>query len=131
MNNPYTGDMPIDIEGERLTLAFDYRALARVRAELGATGQAKALAGDVDLLPRLIAAGLQRHHPEWTEARVAEASPPIVPTVRAAEAALLAAYYGPDGEPDEENPRRPPETPLRRLWRRLTGRAWRRPNSGA
>lgn len=127
--NPYTGDVPIAVGDKALTLAFDYRALSRVRAELGADGQARALAGDVDLLPKLLAAGLARHHPDWTAERIAEVSPPIVPTTKAIEEALLAAYYGPDGPPPE-NPPPPPGTLWRRLWRRLTGRGSPHPSSG-
>lgn len=122
--NPYTGDTPVDVGGQRLTLAFDWRALAQVRSEIGIEGQAQALAGNLEFLPRLISIGLMRHHPNWTAEMVAEASPPLMPTIKAAENALSAAWFGPDGAPDEssdENPPQPPQTLFGRVWRRLIG----------
>lgn len=123
--NPYTGHAPISIGGQRMTLAFDWSALARIRAELGADGQGRALSGDLPALAALVAIGLARHHPDWDAETVAAASPPINPTIEAVQAALVSAYFGPAGmpkEPEPENPPVPSETRLNRLWRRLTGR---------
>ncbi|NFV79995.1 hypothetical protein [Magnetospirillum aberrantis] len=123
--NPYTGDTPVSIGGRRLTLAFDWLAISAVRTDLGADGQAAALAGDLYKLASLIAIGLRRHHPDWTGDMVVAASPPVVPTIKAVEAALAAAWFGPDGmpkEPAKENPPEPLRTRCARLWQRLTGR---------
>ncbi|OAN53896.1 hypothetical protein A6A04_13470 [Paramagnetospirillum marisnigri] len=123
--NPYTGDAPITVDGQRLTLCFDWAALARIRSELGAEGQAMALSGDLAALADMVAIGLSRHHPDWDDQRVFAASPPVNPSVDAVQAALVAAYFGPQGapkEPEPANPPMPPQTRLSRLWRRLTGR---------
>lgn len=122
--NPYTGDMPIEIGGERLTLCFTWDALARVRAELGAEGQTKAFTGEIEPLCTLVSIGLASHHPEWTPERVRKGSPPVLPTVEAVQMALTAAYFGNEGVPKDlpENPQEPPQTRLNRLWRRLLGR---------
>lgn len=127
MSNPYTGDTSIEVEGQRLTLVFNWEAVARVRSELGNDGQAKALAGDIDGLATLVAIGLAKHHKDFDADKVKAISPPIMATVKAVEAALIAAHYGPDGMPDDsedENPQLPPlKTLLGMLWRRLTLRA--------
>lgn len=123
--NPYTGDTPVEIGGQRLTLAFDWAAFSEIRASLGREGQALALAGDLKALAALTAIGLKRHHPEWDAAMVTGHSPPVMPTIKAVEAAMTAAWFGPDGLPKEEpkeNPQQPPRTLFGRLWRRLTGR---------
>lgn len=123
--NAYTGEIAIDIAGERLTLVYDWAAISRLRCELSEEGQAKAMSGDLDALAVMIAAGLARHHKEWTVDDVKQASPAIVPATKAVQAALVAAHFGPDGVPQagvEENPLGPPQIRLRRLWRRLLGR---------
>ena len=133
MGNPYTGETPIEIGGEELTLVFDWRALARMRAELGEDGQVRALGGDVEALAQLVEIGLARRHPGWDAGRVLDASPPLMATVDAVTKALNAAYFGPGGPPEDppENPPKPTrETRSRRLWRRLTGRGSRRRSSG-
>lgn len=121
--NPYVGDMPVDIAGERLTLAYDWKALARIRAELGAEGQTEALSGNPEKLGLLVSIGLERHHPEWTPDKVLKASPFVIPMVKAVEQALVVSFFGPEGVPkEEENPQMPPQTRLNRLWRRLLKR---------
>lgn len=127
MSNPYTGETVLEVGGQRLTLVFNWDAIARVRAELGNDGQAKALAGDIDGLATLVAIGLAKHHKDFDAEKVKAISPPIMATVKAVETALIAAHYGPDGMPDEgedANPQTPPlKTLLGMLWRRLTLRA--------
>lgn len=125
MSNPYTGETALAVGGESLTLLYDWRALARLRAELGADGQARALGGDLEALAAAVAIGLAARHPDWDAGRVLAASPPVTPTVKAVADALAAAYFGPAGGPAEtgENPR-PPTAGTRWSgpWRRLTGR---------
>lgn len=122
--NPYVGDMPIDVGGERLTLSFTWDALARIRSELGQEGQTKALTGDTEALCVLVAIGLACHHPDWTAERVRAASPAVVPTLEAVQKALAASFFGAEGAPKEqsENPPQPPQTRLNRLWGRLLKR---------
>jgi len=130
----YLGERPIEIGGERLTLLYDWAALSRIRAELGAEGQTKAVQGDLDALATVVAHGLARRHPEWTVDRVREASPAVMPTIAAVDGALLSAYFGPRGAPTEEAPPADPLSRTATLWKRLcallTGQGWRRPSSG-
>ena len=126
MANPYTGDVPLEIGGVQLTLVYDWRALGRMRAELGKDGQAAALSGELKSLAVLVEIGLHRHHGDWNAARVTEASPPVMVTIDAVEKALSYAYFGPKGAAEEEpgeNPQKPSSKPtlLSRLWRRLIG----------
>lgn len=130
----YLGERPVEIGGERLTLVFDWAALARIRADLGADGQTKAVQGDLDALAAVVAHGLARRHPGWTIERVREASPAVIPTIAAVDAALLAAYFGPHGPPAQDDASDPfplTATLWRRLYARLRGRASRRRSSGA
>lgn len=127
-----TGEVHLDIAGERLTLVYDWRALSRIRSELGPKAVTIALDGDLDSLSKLIEAGLAKHHPDWTADRVMEASPPMNPTVEAVTEALHCAYWG-TKEPPEDDGQNPPErkaTLSSRLWQRLTGRGSRLPSSG-
>lgn len=127
--NAYTGEFEVEIQGQRLTVVYDWRALAAIRSELGMTGAELALGGgDLLALAKLIAIGLKRHHPEWTAELVLDASPPVTPVIEVIGAAMTAAYFGPGGAPPdsaetEGNPRVPSLTRLKTGWRRLTGRA--------
>lgn len=126
MANPHTGEVSLQIGGGVQILSFDWRAISQIRADLGADGQARALAGDLEPLATLVAIGLSRHNPDWDAARVTEASPPVMSTIKAVESALAAAWFGPDGLPKDEskaNPPQPPQTQFGKLWRRLTGQA--------
>lgn len=123
--NPYTGDSSVEIGGKAITLRYDWAALSRIRAELGQDGQAAALAGDLDKLADLVAIGLAVHHPDMDTGAVRAASPAVFPTIRAVEAALSAAWFGPVGPEKDDQPTNPPEPPATRssgLWRRLFGR---------
>lgn len=130
--NKYRGEQILTIGDQELTLVYDWAALSRIRSEMDLAAQERALSGEMGPLSEVVAAGLARYHPEWTAAKVFDASPPLMPTIRAVEAALNAAYYGPAGAPEEQerNPRSRTATLLSRLLKRLTGRASRRPNSG-
>ncbi len=119
--NQYKGDMPITIGGEQFTLCYTWDALARVRSELGEEGQTEAFSGNMEKLSVLISIGLAAHHPDFSAQHVFEASPPVIPTIKAVELAMTASFFGPSGMPKEldENPTPPPQTRLNRLWRRL------------
>ena len=108
MKNSYRARVPLSIDGERLTVQFDYDALATIRDTIGQDDKLlRVLRGDDPaLFSALVAIGLQRNHPDWDVARVHKASPPIRPTVAVIEEALNALYFGPDGPPREaiENP---------------------------
>lgn len=124
MANLYMGEVPIEIGGESLTLRYSWDSIARIRSELGDEGQREAQGGNPEKLSILVAIGLAERHPDWTAERVRAASPPLQPTVLKVEEAMVAAIFGPDGLPKDAsaNPRMPPQTPSRRLWRRLFGR---------
>jgi hypothetical protein len=106
-------------------LVFDWRALSIIRSEIGQGGLEHAMTGtDLEMLAKVISAGLRRNHgEEWPAEKIMELSPPLLPAVKAIETAINLAYWGPKGVPDipEENPPNPPKTRLQRLWRQLTG----------
>jgi hypothetical protein len=108
MRNLYLARVPLAIEGERLIVQFDYAALAAIRTEIGSEDKLlSVMRGDSPVMfSKLVAIGLHRNHPDWTEERVFKASPAIRPAVAAIEESLNALYFGPDGPPKEalENP---------------------------
>lgn len=114
MRNSYTGETPIEIEGKRLTLQFDWRALGAVKTAFPDIEFADLLRGDrPEALAAVLAMGLNKRHPgEWTVDRILDASPPVAPTILALNDALNAAYYGPKGPPKEVT-----ANPLRRIAR--------------
>jgi len=114
MQNNYTGEVPIKIGRETLTLVYDWEALSVIHtrfpgAEIGA------LISDAGprALAAMVAIGLARHHPEWTEAEVMKASPAVRPTVNVVVRAINIAYHGSEDLPEDVAP----NPPMRRLIR--------------
>ncbi|MBF0358859.1 MAG: hypothetical protein HQL70_09645 [Magnetococcales bacterium] len=129
MPNRYTGEMVIEVGGEVYPLLYDWRALALVQSEVSKEQQAMALNGDdIDSLAKLVAAGVEG----LTYEDVLSASPPLMITIQAVDIALTAAYYGPNGPPEEiENPKRPQGMISSWLLRLLTGLVSRLQSSGS
>lgn len=122
MRNLYRAQVPVTIDGHRLTVQFDYDALAAIRAEIGDDNAVVTLLRGIDpkAFAGLVAIGLRRNHPDWTAERVYKAAPPIRPTVQALEEALNALYFGAEGPPEPDT-----ANPLKRIVRALTPRAIR------
>lgn len=123
VRNAYSGETGLTIGDAPVVLVYDWEALAVVKTQLGKDGLSRALDGvDFDALAAVLAAGLARHNPEWTAERIKAESPPVMPTIKVVTEALDAAYWGPNGAPEEtdENPQKPTlRTRLKGLWRRL------------
>lgn len=115
MRNTYTAETPVEIDGQDLTLQFDWRALAAVKTAFGGADLGQLIRGDdPTALAKVLAIGLARHHPAWTAERILDASPPVMPIVDALTTALNAAYYGPAGVPEAVK-----ANPLRRIARAM------------
>lgn len=101
----YRGDVNVRIGGRELTMAYDYAALDVLRTRIGKEWKDVIYHAmreeDTALLVKAAAAGLARHHPELTEAALAEWSPPIIELIVAIGAGLRVALWGPDGPPRE------------------------------
>lgn len=92
--NKYTGETFIELGGKSYTIVFDWKALAAVRSLYGDEQDALLMRGDVNAVANVLACGLMRHHPEMTAEKIIDLSPPFIPTVKALDVALNAAYYG-------------------------------------
>ena len=108
MENPYIGDVEIQLGTNKLTLRYDWAALAKVYklTEEKENHITDILEGrDVEGLAEITAIGLQRHHPGYSAQRVMEDSPPIVPlTLKIIKAIKIARNGVSEEEPQEEAP---------------------------
>jgi hypothetical protein len=126
--NPHVGKVPVEIGGETYTLHFTWDAIAKMDAEFGSEGHQM---DNPEHLAKIVAFGLQEHHPDMTEEKVRKASPPIQPTVEAVVTALNYAYYGPL-KADKGKSKRPREARrLRTSLKRLFGRESAQASSGS
>jgi hypothetical protein len=115
--NPYTGDVPVEIEGwPRLTLRFDWQAIAQMQAQFGDRATRLVLHNDVGALLDLTVIALRRHHPNLTRADLELLPPALVPLAEAVTGALALAYHGPGG--DKEGGDKEGENPPNRAARR-------------
>ncbi len=122
VRNHWTGEVALTIGGRDLLIQYDYAALARLRDEIGADfGERldKSVTElDVELLCRVLAIGLARHHAEITAEWIYAASPPLLIAYKAIRQSLGYTFNG-----DGEAPARPDPHP--RLWARIA-RLWTR-----
>ena len=103
----HTGETTVSLDGRDLTLVYDWRAISALKLALQGADVFEALAGnEPEALASIVAIGLARHHPEYTAARVLDASPPLVRTTHAAVRALNRAFWGAEAPPPAD-----PQTP--------------------
>lgn len=93
--NRLTGEVEVELGGRQCTLRYDWAALAAAQE---AYGDAPDLTRP-EVVAGLGALGLRRCNPEWTAARIMEASPPLWPFVQAIQTAYQWAYMGPEAVP--------------------------------
>jgi len=126
--NKYRGQVPIELDGKELILQYDLDSLAVLNSKLGDQGHMKLMAAtsscDVDVLALGISIGLERNHPgEYSPESIKAISPPVVVAVMqdAVYEALIAAWHGPGGVPDE-NPQMRLKDQAIDWWTRLVRR---------
>jgi hypothetical protein len=105
MDNAFTGDVELALGDQRLTLRYDWKALAALRTRFGKGFMRKLdevmmdAAEDPEALADLVVAGLRRNHPEVTVEAIMDQSPPVTEVIAAVSQALAFAFYGPAGPP--------------------------------
>jgi hypothetical protein len=98
MNN-YTGEKTIVLGGKDYTICFDWRAISRVHSECGMAVLGDLLRASPEAIGVVLEAGLAKYHPEFKKEHLFDITPPLIPIVKAIDAAIHAAYFGPD-DPD-------------------------------
>ncbi len=86
LNGKYT----VEIDGRSYTMRFSWDALSEVMERFGDAPNLF----NVKTVAAVAALGLREHHPEITEQRLLELSPPLVPLANATQKALHFAYFG-------------------------------------
>lgn len=116
MRSPHTGTVTVEAGGETVALRFSWASMAALHGRFGKgwEGKVESVFADLDVdgIAAVLEAASDRPAAWWRQA-----SPPVVPTARAASEALLLAFYGPGGE-REANPLGPLPM-LATAWRRL------------
>lgn len=87
--------MKIDINGEKVNIRFTWRQLAQIEEEFGDSPNLF----KQEILARVASIGIDK--PEWTPERIIEESPPLVPFIKAVDAAIKHAYFGGEEVPKE------------------------------
>jgi hypothetical protein len=85
----------VEIDGKKVGIRFTWRQLALVEEEFGDSPNLF----KHETLAKIASIGIDK--PEWTPERIMEASPPMVPFVRAVDEAIKQAYFGSEEVPKE------------------------------
>jgi hypothetical protein len=96
--NPYTGDVPIDLDGTIWRLRYDWVALAAVKTELGGDLEPIVTGQDLAGLAAMIEIGLRRQHGDdhpMTRAVIQRDPPPVTRACAAVTEAIDLAWNGP------------------------------------
>lgn len=118
--NTLSGETEISLDGKLYILRFPWTSLAAVIEQYGEDPNLF----DVKTLASVTAEGLRARYPEMTAERILKISPPLIPTGMAVQAALNAAFFGPNGPPTEGAEVKKKSPLLTLFWRRIT-RPWR------
>jgi hypothetical protein len=126
---PHTGAVTLDCGGETITLCITWRVLARFRGAFG-EGWDEALeralsSRDTEAIAGFLALATDKPAAWWLDR---EPAPHLVPVIRAMQAALMVAYFGPGGapaDPPTAAATTPPTPAARTWWRSLFGRGAR------
>lgn len=97
--NKHTGEFEIRMGGRLFTGVFDWHALSELETAFGSPSElAKVLKPGGDALSRakFLAIALKQRHPEVTAEKILEWRPPLFAMLATLDAALNAAYFGPD-----------------------------------
>lgn len=110
--NKHKGETAVEIDGEELTVVYDWEALANLSSVYGTNFDriiVAALDGyDLKVIADVLAYGLAKHHPDWDADRIMKASPPVIPMTGVIMEAFNRAFWGPGGPPEETEPENPP-----------------------
>lgn len=98
MDSAHTGETTLHIGAQALTLVYDWRALSALH-HLKIDVQSALGDADPETLAAIVAAGLARHHPEWTAEKVIDASPPLLAVTAVVVKAIMRAFYGAEALP--------------------------------
>lgn len=97
--NQYTAQVPIEILGAEYKLELDWRAIGRIKTELGDRALANIHSHSPEDITTILLIGLAKHHPEVTRDMVLNSSPPWLPTLNKIQLALAYFYWGAEGPP--------------------------------
>jgi len=92
-----TGEKIVEINGERYTLRFTWRALSEIEEKFGQNPNMF----DPEVVAAMAEAGFKEKHPDLTAEKILELSPPLIPFAKAVQDAFKYAYFGNEPMPDE------------------------------
>ena len=115
----YDGDFSFELKGKKLTICYDWLALAALSDFDDAV---KEIAKPIDTINPLRIAevlfcGLRKHHPEIGIDDIVEWSPPLMRVVMIIDKALSYSYFGADGVPVDKKKLNP--TKKKTIFQRL------------
>lgn len=107
MQNAYTAVSTfVDGDGKEWRVQFDYASRAAIRTAFGKDAAqvfAVVASSDIGDFCKLLACGLQRHHPGVTAEDMMKLSPPVALAMDAMTRAVVWSMFGPNGpQPDDE-----------------------------
>lgn len=101
--NQYTAQVPFAINGTEYMLELDWRAVARIKTELGDRALANIHSHSPEDIATIIIIALAKHHPEVTREMVLDGSPPWLLTLNKIQLALAYFYWGAEGPPQDKD----------------------------
>lgn len=100
----YNGDFDFELDGKRLTICYDWKALSSLSNFSGSVKEIAKPIDEVDpeKVADVLACGLLKYHPEMNKEAILEWSPPLMRSIMVIDTALSYAYFGADGAPPDD-----------------------------
>ena len=119
----YTGRVTVDLGEEEVVLCFTWRVLAAFQSAFGPEWdtrlEAALMSRDTEAIAGFLAVATDKPIDWWLDR---EPAPRLVPVINAVQAALMAAYFGPDNTPPVPRKATAKTATVAMWWRRLIGR---------
>lgn len=114
-----TGIKTIKIDNKAYRIRFTWAALAEISEKYGDNPNLF----EPETVAFVGAAGMRENHPEMTQEKIMELSPPLIPFANDVQQALTWAYFGSDKIPEDDGSKKKPIlTGLKNLFGRLFSR---------
>ena len=104
--NPITGESQVVIGGKEYTIRFDWSCLAEIESAHGDNPNFF----NPKIVADIAAIGMKKKHPEMTEEKILELSPPLMPFATAVQRAMRFAYFGNEAIPEDNQKKNLPKT---------------------
>lgn len=101
------GFVEIRLGTDKYNLRYDWSAISEIHQTIGDKALLAIFSASPSVIAKVLYIGLKKNHPDITEDKIMQCSPPIIPLLEDIQTALNYSYYGsalpPENKGDSES----------------------------